>query len=215
MKILIVEDDPGYAKGLQMAFQDWPVRWCRSLDSALKALAAREPFSLVLLDLGLPDGDGAELLKWIRTYSDIPVLILTGRDEEEVILESYRHQADDFLVKPVRLPVLKAKVSRILERNSILRIPGCRLNLELGILETEGQSFSLTETQAAILQPLFEMSGKTVSADRIRRSILSRTSFDMSANTISARISDLRKMLREAGLTLSGTRQTGYRIVSQ
>lgn len=129
-----------------------------------------------------------------------------------MILESYRQQADDYLIKPVRLPVLRAKVSRILERNTVLRIPGCRLNLEMRSLETQGLDLPLTQTQTAILQPLFDMFPHPVSAERISRSILARTSLEMSPNTISARISGLRRMLEQAGITLSGSRQTGYRI---
>ena len=79
--------------------------------------ATNENPDLIVLDLGLPDLEGIDLLKMIRSVTDIPVLVLTAREEEDVVLATFEGGADDYVVKPVSGPQLSARVSALLRRS--------------------------------------------------------------------------------------------------
>ena len=126
MRILVVEDDAGIAAGLQANLQQrgYAVDWCETLAHAWAALQA-ETFDAVLLDLGLPDGDGGSLLQRLRQASaasgklphpDTPVLIMTAREEVQHRIAGLNLGADDYLVKPFDVDELEARLRALLRR---------------------------------------------------------------------------------------------------
>ena len=129
MRILVVEDDPGIAAGLQASLRQGghACDVCATLDSAWGALKV-EPFDAVLLDLGLPDGDGMDLLARIRRQpapqpgrdalprNDLPVLIMTARDGVDDRITGLDSGADDYLVKPFDANELMARLRAMQRR---------------------------------------------------------------------------------------------------
>lgn len=206
-KLLIVEDDEDMIRALKYVLSDYDCFFCHTLKQGLHQW--HHQWNLILLDLGLPDGDGLDLLKTIRLESDVPVLIISGRDEENTMIEAYAQKGDDFIVKPVRLPVLKAKLDRLLTRNEQQSFGEIILSTGTNTLYGE-KAVVLTRTETAILKPLFEAGTYAVSMDRILRSIWNCTGCECSPQTLSVRISGLRKKLTGSGLILAGTRNVGY-----
>ncbi|MEO6320901.1 MAG: response regulator, partial [Polaromonas sp.] len=128
MRILVVEDDAGIAAGLRSNLQQrgYAVDVCGALDSAWAALRS-DVFDLVLLDLGLPDGDGGDLLQRLRqsqaTKDGLPdaltaVLIMTARDQVADRISGLNLGADDYLVKPFELDELEARMRALLRRSA-------------------------------------------------------------------------------------------------
>ena len=172
MRILVVEDDAGIAAGLQANLQQrgYAVDWCETLAHAWAALQA-EAFDAVLLDLGLPDGDGGSLLQRLRQASaasgklphpDTPVLIMTAREEVQHRIAGLNLGADDYLVKPFEPRELVARVRSILRRyqkaaasepsgHSGARFCGWHFDLgRLSLTAEDGREVSLSAAEAGI-----------------------------------------------------------------
>ncbi|WP_289833240.1 response regulator transcription factor [Faecalibaculum rodentium] len=206
-RILILEDDPDMREALEYALSDFDCLFCSTLAQGFKEWT--RGWDLIILDLSLPDGNGLELLQVVRLESDVPVLVFSGRKEESVILDAYAQKGDDYITKPVRLPVLKAKISRMLDRTEIRRFEGYSLEVSKNALSGLCP-VQLTRTETAVLEPLFGSGYHAVSAERIIRSVWTRTGHDMSLKTLSVRLSGLRKKLKPAGLAVLGSRVHGY-----
>ena len=115
--ILIVEDEPAIADTLVYALQTegFAPAWCTTGRAALAALAA-QPFALVVLDVGLPDGSGFDVCKQIRAHSAVPVIFLTARNTELDRVLGLELGGDDYLAKPFSPRELTARVKAILRR---------------------------------------------------------------------------------------------------
>ena len=116
-RILIVEDEPGIADTLQYALrtEGFEPVWCATGEEALRQLAAHPP-ALVVLDVGLPDTNGFELFKQLRSLSDVPVIFLTARSDEIDRVVGLELGADDYVAKPFSPRELVARVRSILRR---------------------------------------------------------------------------------------------------
>ena len=115
MELLIVEDDDAMASALTAAVATaghHPTRVARGAD----ALLVHRKFEVILLDLGLPDMDGLEVLRKLRQVTPVPILILTARDDERSVVLGLRSGADDYLVKPVKLVELLARIEAVTRR---------------------------------------------------------------------------------------------------
>lgn len=109
MRIAVVEDDDGVGEALVDALAEVghsPVRMRRGAD----LLLGHRDVDLVLLDLGLPDADGMTVLRQLRVVSQVPVVVLTARDDERSVVRALRGGADDYVVKPARLGELRARI---------------------------------------------------------------------------------------------------------
>lgn len=120
MRILLVEDDPLLGEGLKDGFTDagYTAEWLGDGEAARAAFAGGEHFDLLVLDLGLPRLDGLTVLKrWRAAGRAMPVLILTARDALEQRVAGLDEGADDYLVKPVQLAELAARMRAVLRRS--------------------------------------------------------------------------------------------------
>ncbi len=121
MKILIIEDDQQIVEAIILAFQiRWPEAEVISTQLGEKGvdLVETEKPNVVILDLGLPDISGFDVLKQIRLFSDIPVIILTARSEETDIVKGLEWGADDYIAKPFRQLELLSRVKALIRRKS-------------------------------------------------------------------------------------------------
>ncbi|NUP59247.1 MAG: response regulator transcription factor, partial [Pseudarthrobacter sp.] len=115
MEVLIVEDDDAMASALEAGVATAGHAASRVARGA-DALLSHRNFQVILLDLGLPDMDGLEVLRKLRQVTDVPILVLTARDDERSVVLGLRSGADDYLVKPVKLVELLARIEAVTRR---------------------------------------------------------------------------------------------------
>ena len=121
--ILIVEDDDAISRLLTLSLQQNGYKTVLTKDrhTALRELQTRSP-DVILLDLGLPDGDGKELIKTIRANLPTPIIVVSARSAEEEIIASLDAGADDYVTKPVNPKRLVARIKRLIARPAIAQI---------------------------------------------------------------------------------------------
>ena len=170
MRVLLVEDDYMIAQGLQTALRQsgFAVDWMRDGKSAAAALKA-PAFDLVLLDLGLPQLDGLDVLREVRKRGDAtPVIILTARDEIRHRIAGLDAGADDYIVKPFDLDELTARMRSVLRRAAGRGDPGIqhgelRLDPITRTVERSGIPVPLSGHEYAVLEALMQRPGAVLS----------------------------------------------------
>ncbi|ARU01954.1 response regulator transcription factor [Yoonia vestfoldensis] len=203
MRVLLVEDHPPLAEAVCDALR----RAGFAVDHAGTAADAREMaalanYGLILLDLGLPDGDGTTLLPVLRGGGRVPVIVLTARDQLADRIAGLDGGADDYVVKPVEMPELVARC------RAILRRPGDRSGSTLTLgplaLDTLARSVSLHDAplilgrrETGVLEQLMRAAGRVVSRQMLEESIYG---FDdeVGPNALEAAVSRLRRALEAA-----------------
>ncbi|UXY13293.1 response regulator [Kosakonia sp. ML.JS2a] len=161
MKILLIEDDLDLGNGVRIALADQglDVIWVRRKEDALHQLDVCVP-ELVLLDLGLPDGDGMGLMAYLRQQrKGIPVIILTARGTLQDRLSGLDAGADDYLVKPFVLAELLARVRALARRsygfqNEAIEIRGLSLHVPTRRVTVSAHNIDLTASEYALLETL-------------------------------------------------------------
>ena len=226
-RILVVEDNDALARGLTRSLEaaGFSAEVAASRAAAGRALAGDEP-DLVVLDLMLPDGDGFEVLRDLRASgSTVPLLVLSARGEEIDKLTGFRLGADDYVVKPVGVLELIARVEALLRRAgadsgrealpSPLRIGGVEVDPERRTAVREGAAIDLSPQEFDLLLCLARHQGKVVSRATLlteawgyRNPVPTRT-VDTHVFTLRAKIEDDPSRPRHI-LTV---RKAGYRLV--
>ena len=220
MRILLIEDDRKLAEGLLRALAQGG-HACDHLDRARPVPAALETmdYDLAILDLGLPDGDGLELLAQLRRNGvDTPVLILTARDGVEDRIRGLDSGADDYLAKPFALGELEARVRALARRRGAaaqLQSIG-RLVFDAGIRSVrldDGSVLELTARELALIEVLMQQPGRVVSKQRLFDAVYNWEA-DASLSVIEVHLSRLRRKLSDAGagVGIRMLRGLGYRI---
>ena len=205
MKLLLIEDDKDITDYIVNIFQiAWPKAKLTKVDSGRKGVEAciKETPDIILLDLGLPDIDGFDVLKEIRVFSEVPVIIITVRGEEKDIIKGLSIGADDYILKPFKLLELVARVKAVLRRS---KSPAKQASLSYGPLSFKSslrQVFygdrlvTLTKTEGAILFELMEGRGAVVSSADMVKEIWGKE-YQEIVHDIKTYIYRLRKKLEE------------------
>jgi two-component system, OmpR family, response regulator VicR len=171
VKILVIEDDQQIVEAISLAFQiRWPEAKLISTYQGEKGieLVEKEKPDIVILDLGLPDINGFDVLKQVRLFSDIPILILTARAEESDIVKGLEWGADDYMVKPFRQLELLSRIKALTRRRASpdsevpLTMGGLNFNPSTGQLTSNNKEISLTPTEGRILHHLMRNAGQVV-----------------------------------------------------
>ena len=171
MRVLVTEDDPSVSAALAGALTR-AGHTCDRVASGAALLQQYRSADIVLLDLGLEDMDGLTALEQLHALSEIPVIVVTARGDERSTVQALRLGADDYLVKPVRLHELLARLAAVARRYAGLAVD----RIELGdciIDETErqvlhdGATIALTPTECALLAMLARHVGAVVSRQRL------------------------------------------------
>ena len=117
--ILIIEDDENLSRGIAFAFEKDGYQ-THSVGTAgqARSILKQHNMDLIILDIGLPDGDGIALCKEIRAYSNVPIIMLTARDMETDVVSGLLSGADDYVTKPFSLSILRARVEALLRRTA-------------------------------------------------------------------------------------------------
>ncbi|WMJ68619.1 response regulator transcription factor [Stenotrophomonas sp. 24(2023)] len=205
MRILLVEDDPDLARALQSGLERQGVVADVVGSLAEAAVALREPVhQLMLLDRQLPDGDGAGFVATARQLRpNLAVIMLTAKGTLSDKVEGLDVGADDYLVKPVAVEELMARIRAVSRRPSEMVTPLLRLGrLEFDFqslqAQVDGQVLPLPRRQVLVLQALALRQGRTVTRSALEAAVYGYDD-DIQSNALDAHISKLRKALQQAG----------------
>lgn len=216
MRVLLVEDDHILGSAIKdyIIGEGHGVDWMQRLDDAQLALDTTE-YELILLDLGLPDGRGLDLLKSLRDANNqVPVIITTAQDQISVRIEGLNSGADDYLVKPFDLGELSARLSAVARRYSHQAAPqividDLTIHLSRKSLIKADKTIILTSREWAVMDCLLRRRGAIVSKADIENSLYAFGA-EVASNAVEVYVSRLRKKLgKDIIITI---RSMGYQI---
>ena len=218
-KILIVEDDKKLRNELETFLNKngFQAKGLEKFDNTIQDIL-QENSDLVLLDINLPYIDGEFICKEIRKTSNVPIIMVTSRDNEIDELMSLNYGADQYVTKPYNIQILLAKINGLLKRNqnagNIVDKIDCNgfiLNIAERIVEKEEQKIHLTKNEYNILYYLSKNKGKMVSRDEIMDYLWESEEF-IDDNTLNVNIKRLRTKLEALGLVnkIETKRGQGY-----
>lgn len=198
MKILLVEDNKSIIKGLEYAFAQngYSCEYCLSLDEAVRKVPFN--YDAAVLDIMLPDGNGFDLFKKIRRYSDLPVIFLTAVDDEDSVVNGLELGADDYITKPFSTRELIARIKRVANKNSkknIITVSGVTLDLDKSAVFENGKQLELTALEYKLLSLLMQNAGKVVTRELIFEKIWDVSGNFVNDNTLTVYIKRIRKKL--------------------
>nr|WP_295078541.1 response regulator transcription factor [uncultured Roseateles sp.] len=205
MRICLVEDDLELGHSVQALLQDGghDVVWVRRLTEARYWLEQQQGFDALVLDLGLPDGNGLELLRLMRqTQKQLPIVVITARSGIEDRLHGLDSGADDYLVKPFAGPELLARLRAVARRAGLLsnesegqewRLKDLSLDERRMVLSRHGQAINLSPTEFSILLTLLKLPDRVVT----RRELEARAMPNAESHALDVHIFNLRKKIGE------------------
>jgi two-component system KDP operon response regulator KdpE len=170
-RVLVVDDEPQIVRALQINLKarGYEVHLAGTGTSALK-VAAQHPPELVILDLGLPDFDGVDVIRGLRGWTDAPILVLSGRTDQTDKVEALDAGADDYVTKPFGIDELLARMRAVLRRSNIAQdqpvvtVGGSVVDLAAKRVTLEsGEDIRLTPTEWHLLEVLVRNPGKLMS----------------------------------------------------
>jgi DNA-binding response OmpR family regulator len=221
MKILIVEDQRRLGQFLKkgMAESGYTATWVQTCEEAKNALCETR-YDVIVLDIGLPDGDGLELLRsWRQSGFHEPVLILSARDAVQDRIRGLDVGADDYLAKPFSLEELKARIRSLLRRQSavkdtVLEHGPLRMDLVERTVRLSGAPLDMTNREFALLETFLRNPGRTLPRTLICEKIW-ESHYDVDTNLLDVYMSKLRTKLEgPAGKPLFKTvRGVGYQLL--
>jgi two-component system KDP operon response regulator KdpE len=176
--VLVVDDELQIRRLLRVCLEGngYKVLDAESGQEALTELAARKP-DIVILDLGLPDMDGVTVLKRLREWSAVPVVVLSVRDREDDKIAALDHGADDYVTKPFATGELLARL-RVAQRHavsqtgsSVYRSGSLEVDFAARLVKLDGKEVKLTATEYSLLRMLVQHAGKVLTHRQILREV--------------------------------------------
>lgn len=224
MRILLVEDEGPLAQEIVDFLQQdqHVVDLARTLSMASENLAVNS-YDFVLVDLGLPDGDGLDLLQEVSDYQkDSSVIILTARTEVGDKILGLESGADDYLSKPFSLLELKARMQAILRRKSgwrkdVIQLGGFEIHLNEPLISFEGQEIKLTKKEYVLLQFMLINKNRVLNRFQLAEHLWGdHLDDDYQSNYIDVHVKNIRKKLGSYGPVdwLETVRGLGYKIIA-
>lgn len=214
MSILLVEDNESIAEGLVYAFKmnNYHLDYKTTIKDAIEYLNNNTP-ELIILDVSLPDGNGFSLYEDNIKKSQIPVIFLTARDDEDDIIKGLNLGAEDYMTKPFSTRELLARVNKIILRNkksSVIKVKDISFDLDKMVVNKNNIKVELSSLELKILHLLFINIGSVVSRNTILEKIWEWTGNDVDDHTITVYLKRIREKLgTDIIITIKGI---GYRI---
>lgn len=216
LQLLIVEDDDAVATALVDAVTaagHTAICVARGADALLRHREAQ----MILLDLGLPDMDGLEVLRKLRLITSSPIVILSARDDERSVVRGLRQGADDYLVKPIGLTVLLARIEAVARRSQLsssssseLQVGELRIDLDKRTAGLGERSLNLTAKEFDLLSLLAQHAGSVVTREQILDALWG-DAFIAVSRSLDVHLTGLRAKLDSPGMIIN-VRGVGYRI---
>jgi DNA-binding response OmpR family regulator len=217
-RILIVEDEPRIASFLQKGFVARGFVTEVAQDVAEALARVRTGPDLVVLDRGLPDGDGLEVLRELRrTQRHLPVIVLTARDAVADTVTGLDQGADDYMTKPFSFEELLARVRARLRTDrapvdeTVLEVAGARLDLRTRRAHVEDRTVDLSAREFALAEALFRHPGQVLSRTQLLDQVWGYD-YDPGSNVVEVYVGYLRKKLGKA--RIESVRGMGYRLAA-
>ena len=217
-KILIIEDDEKLREELKIFLNKngYEATTLITFENTIQDILKINP-DLILLDINLPNTDGEYICKEIRKQSNMPIIIITSRDNELDELLSINNGADHYITKPFNIQILLAKIGSLLKRtnmqeiNDKIDVKDFILNTSNNTIEKDGEIIELTKNEYKILKYLVQNREKIVSREDIMECLWESESF-IDDNTLTVNITRLRNKLEELELKelLETKRGQGY-----
>ncbi|RTM01491.1 MAG: response regulator [Hyphomicrobiales bacterium] len=216
MRLLLAEDDPMIGSGLQQGLRKkgFTVDWVQDGNSALLALETN-PYALLLLDLGLPQKDGMDVLKALRQRGEtLPTIIVTARDGLPDRLAGLDSGADDYLIKPFALEELISRIHAVSRRHTgraqvELRVGPLRLDPVRHLLWVSDEPTDVSAKEFALLHVLMREPGAVLSREQLEDALYGWDK-EVGSNAVEVHIYNLRKKLGTE--VIRTVRGVGYRI---
>lgn len=204
--VYIVEDDKHIREELAILLEHnaYEVHVGTRFDSLVDDIISADP-SVVLLDLGLPYVDGHIVCRELRERSDVPIIVVTSRDNDLDELMSINLGADDYITKPYSPHILLARIATILRRvnhtatEAVLAYQGIQLDTQRSLVCFEGKSIELTRNEMRILQILMQSREQIVSRATIQNELWQSDQF-IDDNTLTVNVNRLRSTLAAIGI---------------
>jgi len=212
VKVLVVEDDPAVSEPLLAGLQRNGIE-TEHVAYASHVVAAASGVDVVLLDLGLPDGDGLDVLRELRRVSDVPVIIATARGDETDRIVGLEIGADDYVVKPYSVRELAARIRAIARRRRVdapLASGRVVVDRNRHRVSVDGREVELTAKEFDLLAVLAEEPGRAVT----RQELFSRVWDPVwigTGKTLDVHVASLRRKLGDPSL-IETVRGVGYRL---
>ncbi|MEG0052610.1 MAG: response regulator transcription factor [Comamonas sp.] len=190
--------------------------------AALQQDMRRESFDLLIVDWQLPDMEGTDIVRWTRNQisKDLPILFVTHRSEEADIVEGLSCGADDFMIKPVRVAELRARMAALLRRaypvpaQSVLAFGPYHFITATNGIEIDGQPVEITHREYTLALTLFQNLGRLLSRDHLREVVWGHSA-EVQSRSLDTHVSRLRNILNlRAGqpYAISAVYGYGYRL---
>jgi len=216
MRVLLVEDDEMIGQSLKQALTaaGWSVDWVKDGMLAQSALADGD-YACVLLDLGLPKRDGAEVLRKARAEGDTtPIIVLTARDALDDRVHGLETGADDYLVKPYELRELVARMRAVIRRrdgsaHSVIGTGELQLDLSTREVMVQGERAQLSAREFALLHALLERPGAILSREQLENRIYGWGE-EVTSNAVDVLIHGMRRKI--GADTIRNVRGLGWRV---
>jgi len=220
--ILVVEDEKDIAELIEfnLARKGFDVT-CAEDGNVAVELALKGDFSVVVLDLMLPERDGLSVLRALRRDArteNIPILILSARGQTEDKIAGLSYGADDYMSKPFSPKELVLRVQKMAKRKveksseSILELGSFRLDKLKSKFYVEGEEVVLTQTELSLMQSLCEQAGTVITREDLQRSIWGFND-DVKSRTLDTHMKRLRQKLGDHSQFLSTVRGVGYKVI--
>ncbi len=226
-KVLVIEDEPDIRKTLEynLSREGYTVEGCGSIEEA-NTFLENPSYSIILLDLMLPDGSGLDLCKQIKSNpetNETPILILTAKDDEVDKVVGFELGADDYVTKPFSVRELILRVKAILKRNTKTSNPSnqtheinrnfgsLKMNVESHEVFINDEEIILTALEFKLLRQLVERRGRVQTRDQLLTDVWGYSS-DVTTRTVDTHIKRLREKLGSMGKYVQTIRGVGYKF---
>ncbi len=218
--VLLIEDEESIGNLVRTYFarDQFNVVWLRSGEEALLELASQK-IDLVVLDIGLPGIDGFEVCRRIRSRSQVPILMLTARDEEPDRITGFELGADDYVLKPFSPRELVARAHAILRRGrqaayqDVLRLGEVEVRRSERVARADDQEVKLTNKEFDLLTVLIENAGLVLTREKLLDEVWGMT-YPGDTRTVDVHIAQLRRKLGLQDLIVT-VRGVGYKAIRE
>ena len=216
--ILVVEDDVPVRCLITTTLKTHGYKYLTASngETAIMMTTSHNP-DIMLLDLGLPDIDGIEVIRSVRTWSNLPIIVLSARSEDSDKIEALDNGADDYLTKPFGVMELISRVKALLRRSmnmdesKILSLGEISIDNEKHRVSVQGQPCELTYKEFELLKLMLQNVGIVLSRDVIMERVWG-VDFEGESRTLDMHIKTLRQKLGESGKRIKTVRNVGYRL---